>query len=353
MPHLRVLLSLICVTLTWAVDSGQSLKMYDVTDVMDRPEDFPPPFLGVIRQAEAPTAKGMGKPPQHTCDDVLADLFPAPVASILRPSCELRNSTLLVTAPESTHRYVVWQLEQQRQRWRTQIVCSWQMVSMPARLRAERYAFPQYPWRPVPERREMSYAVVDDVLFQGLIGALHKDDHVIFATPSSPVGESMTLFSGRQGFWSWINQYAFIGADAFCSVNNPIVMVAKTGDVYSCRATLLEDRQTLHIDATYKTCVRGESRIIELGPNFKTEMPELIVQTDHVETLLPLGEHIILATGLRRDHDARHEPSAGFLILSFALVAPGPSASVPAPAPLPANPTPPVPAPTIDGGNRF
>lgn len=305
-----------------ADDAADSLRMYDLTDLIGSHQNFP--VLSLLR-GEALTgtftpAKDEPPPaaPALTLDGVLRQFFEPAMADLLRSKSALRNdTTLLVTAKPALHRHIEGALTLARRQRNLQITTRATLYAMPPQHRQTRYALPGFAWRALPGQPEAAIADLTPEDQGLLIGGFRGDKQVMIL--SSP---TVTTFSGQLAQASNIKQFPY-DTPTF-TAKGPVLgrNVLTFGDGMELRTTATSDHLFVHLELTQVRVTLLETRPIpwEGGDaKFKPVIPVTATSTIRIDQVLANGHGVVVATSafMLDDHD---KPWVGFLVVDCTIL---------------------------------
>jgi hypothetical protein len=373
MPTLRAIPSAILLlalnavlSLATGAEDGEAavLRMYDLTDLVETPADFPPRSLSVATaDATDLIARAAAPAPAHVLDldTFLANRFEPGIAARLRRACELRNgTTLFLTETPAMHRHVEGVLARARAQAGLQVTITARLFLMDPVLRQSRYGFAGLPWREVPDARGLMWAdlAAPDC---AIIGQTLAKDHEVELV-SAP---SLTTFAGQLANASFIRQLAYAKL-GFSPAGQVLVSdTVALGETLAVRATATGDRAFIHLVFDHRACRLLELRRTPIDGARVAEQPILWEGGERLDAALAAGHGAIIATGLYSDRDGDGKPveRTGFMLIRAEIVEPAdppraqPTAAPETPrvehAPIGPQGAKPAPAAQPKGANEF
>lgn len=291
----------------------EALRMYDVTDLMQRPNDMSVPALGIVADAPlgvhaggvvVPTAQG------DRWDAFIARSFTPEIAPLIRAHAEFRaGSTMFLTACPELHQHVEQVFAELRRQCRFEVRIAARMYLMAPQLRREVFSFAGLPWKPIagaPGRMSAEVSAAELEIMQSTLG---KPGNGV-ACVAAP---SITSWLGQRAFASYTHEVAYVPVFSGAPRRNVVTL----GEVLGVRSTVTPDHLLISLDITHSVCALVELRSIDLGHGDKAEEPVLWNGGETLTQTLPVGRSVVLATGVYLDGK---EPRVGFLTITPTLL---------------------------------
>jgi hypothetical protein len=305
-------LVLLAQSLQLIAEEERTLRTYEITDLIQGTGDRPVPAATGRSGESVPGPAPVAPERAPALDDILRRWFdPAMAALICEQGGMIGKTTLVLNAAPGAHQQVAEVLAKARHAVHSVVEMETHLFLMPPHIRHGDFAFPEFSWKPLPERPGMSFAVLspEDIrkVKEDLSGFPDDEARGFFrsqTTSTAPIGQCV-----ETGF---ITQQAYLPV-AFPETPGGRVEFLHLGDRFRSRAVPTPDQRSIEIDFEHQRCALLRMEVVELDGDRSREVPVLWHGGEHVRHSIPLGHSLIIATGVYLGGET---PVTGFLLLT-------------------------------------
>ena len=297
-----------------AAAETRTVSMYDLTDLVELPRDFPPTILGArkLREESAAIATAVSPREEASVEALLHRLFEPGMVALIREQSETTVGTLVLNAAPDLHQHVSQVLAAARERVGLQIHLDIHLVLMDPKVRQARFALPGLEWRSLPDQPGLAFAdlsATDTAAVMQTVIVPRLDEPGADAV----VHQSLTCFAGQLACASNITQRAYAPLSFATSKDTQSFGILTLGDTLAIRATPTTDRRFIMLDIDHARCALLELKTIDLGAAGKGEEPILWNGGERLQRSILLGHSLLIATGT---YLGGTSPRSGFLLIT-------------------------------------
>jgi len=295
-----------------AVDASDvtSTTTFDISDIVSPIGDFP----GALDPGDAPATESASTRSADRQGAFLHRIFEPGVADLISTQSTFQGSTLVVTGSRTLIDHISAVLSHVRAQRRIEIHTDYQSVMVDPKVRQDHDALKELPWKDLPGRHGLAFAVLTSVQHQALIARLDSESGVTL-----PYHPSITSLSGQQANCTFKSIYSYPKLEFTARGPSIGEGTRDLGVALNVRATASDDLRFIHLVMEHESVTLLNITSVTLGMKLAgsgntVEEPQLWRTHEHLDQEIEDGASVIITTGLYLEKD--QPPRIGFLIVT-------------------------------------